>query len=166
MGGRWPTAGPRPCLGSRGALRWLPPQKHAGPRRVGPSKLRTEISAGLGLDSDLPRQHAASLRSARVAEVRRPLSGMSPQRDACLPSSLLHLLSRTATGRPEADCSLRSRVKRLRCRRWGWTRRSSAVSPAFLWLLPHPAAVQSTHTTDSSGPTLSNSPIRVQSFGF
>lgn len=87
-----------PLCQVRGALGWLPPRKPAGPRRVGPSKLRTEISAGLGLDSDLPRQLAASLRSARVAGARHLLSGTSPQRDASR-FSLPHLLSRTANRR-------------------------------------------------------------------
>lgn len=108
MVGRWPTARSRPCLRSRRALGWLPPPNHAGPQRVGPSKLRNEISAGLGLDSDLPRQHAVSLRSARVAGARHPLSGMSPSERRLSRFSLFHLLSRTATGRTEADRSLPS----------------------------------------------------------
>lgn len=151
MGGRWPTAGSRPCVRSRGVLEWLPPCTHAGPPKVGPSKLRTEISAGLWLDSDLPRKHAASLGSARVAGARHPLSGMSPQRDACL-ASASPLFSRTTTRLPEAEGSLPSVSNRLRCRRWGLTR--CRCEPRLPIGSSHIPAAQSSHITDNSGPTL------------
>lgn len=120
-----------PLCQVRGALGWLPPRKHAGSRRVGPSKLRTEISAGLGLDSDLPRQLAASLRSARVAGARHLLSGTSPQRDALsLQPPRPPLTHREQTDRrPEADHCLSS--ARSDCGAGGGAGPAAAASPAL-----------------------------------
>lgn len=72
---------------SRGAFGMASTPDRAGPRRVGPSRLRSEMPARLGLDRQLPGQQAASVRSARAAGARRPLSGTSRHGDPGLISA-------------------------------------------------------------------------------
>lgn len=71
----------------------------AGPRRVRTSGLRSEISAQLGLDSELPGQQATSVRSARVTGATRPISRTSPSRRPRARLNLPHCRSLTRRDR-------------------------------------------------------------------
>lgn len=130
----------------------------AGPRRVKTSGLRSEISAQLVLDSELPGQQAASVRSAKATGATRPISATSPSLRPQARLSLPHCRSPAATGRPKADPLSTLSKPEARELKMGIDPRPQALP--YYWLRPHSAA-QSTHTTNRP-PNLFSAPIGGQ----
>lgn len=137
---RWkggdPQPGSRPCVGQVQGSLWdgFHPAP-CRPKQGGTLGLRSEIPARLGLDSELPRQQAASVRSARTAGARRPLLGTSRHGDPGLISASPISAHPPRLDLPKQTRSLHSASQMLRCWRWGPARgrqpRPSMAPPTF-----------------------------------